>query len=96
MKKRTVATAELKAQLDELLAAVRERGESVVIEEDGRPVAAIVSADRFDAMEHSRERFLEAVRRTWAANADVPDEVLQQEVEAAVREVRAERATRAG
>lgn len=95
MKKRTVDTGELKAQLETLLAAVRARGEAVVIEEDGKPVAAIISADRFEALELSRERFVEAVRKTWELNADVPEEEIQREIDEAVREVRAERAARA-
>ena len=51
-------------------------------------MAVVIPADRYEALERSRERLFELIEKAQARNRDVPYETIEQEVAAAVREVR--------
>jgi prevent-host-death family protein len=95
---RTVEASEARERWGQLLAEVS-RGEArVVVEEGGRPVAAIISArdlERFRLMERQRAERFKALEETWAAFADVSAEEIEREVAKAIAEVRAENHARA-
>lgn len=70
-----VGTAEAKARLSELIGAVAYRGDRVLIERRGRPVAALVGLDDVNRLEQSdapggRPRGALALLGAWA---DVED-----------------------
>ena len=75
------------------------RGETrVLLEEEGTPVAAIISPDDFDRFrqwEAARQEDLRVLKRSWAAFADVPEDDLERKVERALRKVRAQQRRRA-
>lgn len=48
---------------------------AVVIERVGKPVAVLVTVERFQAMERNRENLLEMIDRVPPRNKDVPTEV---------------------
>jgi prevent-host-death family protein len=86
-------SAELQTHWGEVLAEVCRDGTRVVIERDGVPVAALISAEdlrRFEHFERERERRFEALDRSWAAFEGVPFDEIEAEVAKAVAEVRAE------
>jgi prevent-host-death family protein len=93
--KRRVSAGEARTRLGELLDAVYHRSDEVVIERDGKPMAVAIPYERYQALERdreeSRERFFDAIRQIHEHNKDVPYEVIQAEVDAAIREVREER-----
>ena len=60
----------------------------MVIERAGKPMAVVIPADRYEALERSRERLFELIEKAQARNKDVPYETIEQEVAAAVTEVR--------
>jgi len=86
--KRKVSALEARRKLGQLLESVYYRGDEVVIERAGKVMAVIVPAERYEAIERSRNRILQLVERNWERNKDVPYETVEQEAERAVAEVR--------
>ena len=77
----------------EVLAAVPEQGARVILEQAGRPVAALIPMHVFDRAVRSerrwQERFSALVDEIQADFADVPPKDVEWEIEQAVAEVRA-------
>jgi prevent-host-death family protein len=74
--------------LGEMLNQVQYRKDSIVINKDGKPVAALVDAELFARIRRMRERFDELSSRIAEAYADVPQEQGMAEIDAVVSEVR--------
>lgn len=85
---RHISPAELAADIDSLVDSVAMNGDDVVIECDGEARAAIIPMWRYRSLEARRERFWNTVDAIREANKDVPYEVIQAEVDEAVRYVR--------
>ena len=51
-------------------------------------MAVVIPADRYEALERSRERLFELIEKAQAKNRDVPYEAIEREVATAIREVR--------
>jgi hypothetical protein len=103
--KRTVSAMEFRRKLGEILEGVFYRGDEVKIERNGKLMGVIVSPDRYEQTEQSRNRSMDTLfelfEKNWEHNKDVPPEVLEREVNEAVREMRGKnraepRAKRAG
>ncbi len=62
-----------------------------MIERDGKPMAAVVPLEQFERAEKARERFFALVDEIHERNKDVDPEVVEREVEAAIRETRKRR-----
>lgn len=88
--KRTLSAVEARKHLGEILEGVFYRGDEVIIERAGKPMAVVVPARMYEAMQERRKRFWELIDRAQERNKDVPDEVLDAEIEQAIEEVRAE------
>jgi len=86
--KRKVSALEARRRLGELLESVHYRGDEVVIERAGKVMAVIVPAERYEAMERSRERVFELIEQNWEKNKDVPYETIEREVAKTIGEVR--------
>lgn len=78
--------------LGEMLNQVQYRNDSIVINKDGKPVAALVDARLFGRIRQMQERFDALTRRLADAYSGVPQEEGLAEIEAAVRAARAETA----
>jgi len=89
--KRKVSAVEARKRLGELLEGVYYRGDEVVIERAGKPMAVVIPAERYESMERSRERLFELIEKAQERNRGVPYEVIEREVELAIREVREQR-----
>lgn len=74
--------------LGDMLNQVQYRKDSIVINKDGKPVAALVDAELFARIRRMRERFDELSNRIAEAYADVPQEQGMAEIDAVVSEVR--------
>jgi len=74
--------------LGEMLNQVQYRKDSIVINRDGKPVAALVDAELFARIRRMRERFDELSSRIAEAYADVRQEQGMAEIDAVVSEVR--------
>ncbi len=89
--KRTLSAVEARKKLGEILEGVYYRGDEVVIERAGKPMAVVIPARLYENIERTRRRFWELVEASWEKNKDVPFKVIQAEVDEAVKEVRRER-----
>ena len=92
--KRRLSAVEARKRLGELLEGVFYRGDEVVIERAGKPMAVVISAALYEQMQRRKkeagERLFAMIREVQERNKDVPPEVIEAEVDQAVREVRAE------
>jgi len=70
--------------LGEMLNQVQYRGDTIVINKDGKPVAALVDARLFERIRRAQERFDALAARLAEGYADVPEEQGLAEIDAAV------------
>ena len=87
--KRRLTAVEARKRLGELLEGVYYRGDEVIIERAGKAMAVVIPTERYETLERSRERLFALVEKAQERNRDVPYEVIQQEIAAAIAEVRA-------
>jgi prevent-host-death family protein len=79
-----VNAVNFRQNLGEMLNQVQYRKDSIVINKDGKPVAALVDAELFARIRRMREQFDALSSRIAAAYADVPASVGMAEINAAV------------
>jgi prevent-host-death family protein len=93
----TITASEARAHWSHIINQVARRQTRVIVEKSGVPVAAIVSAqdlERLNQLEEQHRRDFKALFESQAAFRDIPDEELEQEVNNAIAEVRAEQRRR--
>jgi prevent-host-death family protein len=81
---------EARRKFGEMLEDVR-RGDEVVIERAGKIMGVLIPPDRYKMIEASREHLVETIERIREHNKDVPEKVIAQDVDEAVRAVRSKR-----
>lgn len=86
--KREASAVEARRRLGEILEGVYYRGDEVVIERAGKAMAVVIPAERYEALERGRERLFELIEKVQERKKDVPYEVIEREVAAALSEVR--------
>jgi prevent-host-death family protein len=79
-----VSAVNFRQNLGEMLSQVQYRNDSIVINKDGKPVAALVDAELFARIRRMRDRFDALSGRIAAAHADVPVGEGIAEIDAAV------------
>jgi len=89
--KRRISAVDARKRLGEVLEGVYYRGDEVVIERAGKPMAVVIPAERYEAMERSRERFFELIEENWEQNKDVPYEAIERAARGAINEARGPR-----
>ena len=91
--KRRLSAVEARKKLGEVLDGVYYRGDEVVIERAGKPLAVVVPVKLYEQQQRQREAAWEAVltknAEVYERNKDVPIQVIEAEIEEAVREARA-------
>ncbi len=80
-----VSAVTFRQNLGEMLNQVQYRNDSIVINKDGKPVAALVDAELFARIRRMQERFDELSHRIAKTYAEVPMEKGLKEIDAAVR-----------
>ena len=83
-----VSAVNFRQNLGEMLNQVQYRNDSIVINKDGKPVAALVDAELFARIRRMRDRFDELTARIAQAYADVPAGEGMAEIDAAVAQQR--------
>lgn len=83
-----VTAVKFRQNLGEMLNQVQYRNDSIVINKDGKPVAALVDAELFERIRRMQERFDALTRRIADSYASVPEEKGLQEIDAAVKRAR--------
>lgn len=92
-KTKTMKASEARQQWSQVLDQVSHGETRVLVEESGRPVAAIVSAgdlERLQQFESQRAARLEVLEESWAAFAGEDPADIEREVARAVAEAREE------
>jgi prevent-host-death family protein len=79
-----VNAVNFRQNLGEMLNLVQYRNDSIVINKDGKPVAALVDAELFARIRRMQERFDSLSRRIAEAYAEVPVEEGLAEIDAVV------------
>lgn len=77
--------------LGEMLNQVQYRNDSIVINKDGKPVAALVDAELFARIRRMQERFDQLSQRIADAYSDVPMDEGLKEIDSAVSRRRRQR-----
>jgi prevent-host-death family protein len=83
-----VNAVNFRQNLGEMLNQVQYQKASIVVNKDGKPVAALVDADLFARIRTMRDRFDQLSSRVAEAYADVPADQGMAEIDAAVRRER--------
>ncbi|HEX4019550.1 MAG TPA: type II toxin-antitoxin system prevent-host-death family antitoxin [Acidobacteriaceae bacterium] len=83
-----VNAVSFRQNLGEMLNQVQYRNDSIVINKDGKPVAALVDAELFARIRRMRDRFDKLSERIAAAYAEVPEEKGLAEIDALVSKAR--------
>ena len=86
---KTVNALKARKNLGRLLEEVYYKGDQYVIERAGRPMAAVVPVWQLEEWQKRRARFFGMVEELWKKNKRVKPEVIEREVQEAVRAVRA-------
>jgi prevent-host-death family protein len=71
--------------LGEMLNRVQYRQDSVIINKDGKPVAALIDARLFERIRRMQDRFEALCQRIEAGYASVPEPQGMEEIQAAVQ-----------
>ena len=85
-----VSALKARKNLGQLLEEVYYKGDQYVIERAGRPMAAVVPVWQLEERQKRQEKFFGLVERTWERVKKVKPEIIEREVEEAVRAVRAQ------
>ena len=86
-----ISAVSFRQNLGEMLNQVQYRNDAIVINKDGKPVAALVDAELFARIRRMRERFDALSERITEAYAEVPVEEGLAEIDAAVAAERKQR-----
>jgi prevent-host-death family protein len=84
-----VNAVNFRQNLGEMLNQVQYRNDSIVINKDGKPVAALVDADLFARIRRMRDRFDALAQRIEEAYTEVPVEEGLAEIDSLVNRERA-------
>lgn len=86
--RRTLSAVEMRKKFGEVLEGVYYRGDEVIIERAGKPMAVVVPTDRYEAMRRTEERLFDFIERNWEKNKDVPPEEIDAAIQEAIQHVR--------
>ena len=89
--KRTLSAVEARKKLGEILEGVFYRGDEVIIERAGKPMAVVIPARLYENIASNREELFKMIEEIHERNRDVPPDVIQAEIEETIREVRQEK-----
>ena len=86
---REASAVVFRQNLGEMLNQVQYRHDSILINRDGKPVAALIDAQLFERIRRLQARFDGLCERLEAGYAEVPEDQGMAEIEAAVADSRA-------
>ncbi len=90
---RSIGATDLRQRLTDVLQAVRERGETYIVETFGRPQVAIINLDEYQRIQcfrREREAFFDWLESTSARNAERNVGLSDEEVLAIIEQAREE------
>jgi len=88
---KTIGAYEARRQFGRLIEEAFYQKDSFVVERSGRPMAAIVPIDAYERWKRlAKERVFLMLEEVWQRNANVPEEVLEEEIANALETLRQE------
>ena len=85
---KTISALEARKKLGQVLEEVFYQGNQFIVERAGKPMAVVVPVSQYRKWKERREQFFAMIDEVRERNKDIPSEVIEAEVEEAVREVR--------
>lgn len=86
--KRHVSAVDARKRLGEILESVYYRGDEVIIERAGKPMAVVIPAQQYERLQRDRNRIIELIEMNWEHNKNVPSEEIEAAIAEAIAEVR--------
>ncbi|MBI4705360.1 MAG: hypothetical protein HY744_30000 [Deltaproteobacteria bacterium] len=86
---RRIKLASLQSDVRDFFVSVRPDETPVIVERDGHPLAAVVPPWQVESWNENRRRLIDLLARLRDAGAGVPDNEIEADIEAALRDVRA-------
>ncbi len=86
--KKTVSALKARKNLGQLLEEVFYKGDKIIIERAGRPMAAVVPVWLLEQWQEQRKIFFEVILALWEKKKNIPVERIEREVEEALSKVR--------
>ena len=91
---KTFSAKDAQNKFPALLGQVRRKKDTVIVEEQGQPVAAMMPFDRYQALTEKRDQLFAVLDRVWAKNKTVPARQGLRDATQAVKHTRAARRSR--
>ena len=91
---KTFSAKEVQNEFPSLLGRVRRKKDTLIVEEQGEPVAAMMPFDRYQALTEKRNRLFAVIDRVWAKNKNVSAPQAIRDATQAVKHSRATRRSR--
>lgn len=91
---KTCSAKNAQQEFPSLLGRVRGKKDTVIVEEQGRPVVAMIPFDRYQALTKRRDRLFAVLDRVWAKNRKMPARDARHDASQAVKQARATRRSR--
>lgn len=88
---KTLSAKQARSRFETLLGLVRRGKNTVIVEEQGKPMVAVIGFDRYQALVKKRFSVLD---RVWARNRNIPARQAYRDATHAVADVRASRRSR--
>lgn len=92
--RKEVSAMELQRKLSELLDGVYRNGDRLIVKRADKPLAAIVPIEAYEQMLKQQENNLSVLDRIWEKVPAVSEEEAQADIEQAIAEERAEKASK--
>ena len=93
---KTISALDARKRLGQLLEEVFYQGNQFIVERAGKPMAVVIPISQYRQWKDKRERFFAMIDEARARNEGTSPEIIEAEVEEAVRAVRQERQQTAG
>jgi prevent-host-death family protein len=93
---KTIGSATARRKFGQLLEEVYYKGDKIVVERRGRPMAVLVPLELYENWQQQREQFFTLIEKARERNKEVDPEELEKEIETAIRAVREEKNVQQG
>lgn len=85
-----MSTKEARDRFAQVLGMVHYGKDTVIVEKQGKPVAAVIDVERYEQLKRAWEEPFKILDRIWARNRDKDFDQVQEDVAEAIAETRAQ------
>ena len=83
-----VSAMKARQNLGQVLNEVALRGDDYIVERAGKPIAAIISLEKYQSLQEERDSALQALDQIWGKMKDENPKVVEDTIDEAVKNVR--------